>query len=303
MSHRAACWIPILLAAIGCIDRSPPSRPESHPPLFNLDGQALHPFEQPGVKAVALIFVLPDCPIANSYFPAINRLQAEFAPQGVELIVVQADPATTAEQARGHAKEYRIEPPVVLDADHAWVTRAQGHADAGGRRHFARGRNPLSRPDRRPVCWIGSEAAARDHARPARRPRSNRPRSERGGAANRSRRLLYPWIAERKVTHAMPFAAGSFTGLTFSDGGTRRRRDRDVQQAHRAAGVPALRGLPPSRRGRAVFAIELCRRQQAGPADSGSRQAPLHAALEERRRARPLCRRAAAERGADRAAG
>ena len=105
---------------IGCTGRPP----KSVPPLIGLESKELRPFGQQGVKAVAMIFVLPDCPIANSYLPEINRLHTEFIPQGVELFVVQADSATTAEQARKHAHEYEIEAPVVLDVDHAWVKRA-----------------------------------------------------------------------------------------------------------------------------------------------------------------------------------
>jgi len=71
-----------------------------------------------------MIFVLTDCPIANSYLPEINRLHEEFATQGIELCIVQADPTTTAERARKHAAEYAIQPPVVLDADHVWARRA-----------------------------------------------------------------------------------------------------------------------------------------------------------------------------------
>ena len=71
-----------------------------------------------------MIFVLPDCPIANSYLPQISGLYEEFEPQGIELCIVQADPTTTADQARKHAAEYAIKPPVVLDSDHAWVRRA-----------------------------------------------------------------------------------------------------------------------------------------------------------------------------------
>jgi AhpC/TSA family len=119
----------ILLLVVGCSGRpqaalSPVTSGASLPPLIDINGNRLGPFEQPGVKAVAMVFVLPDCPIANSYLPAINRLHEELAPQGVELLIVQADPGTTAEQAHQHASEYGITAPVILDADRAWVRRA-----------------------------------------------------------------------------------------------------------------------------------------------------------------------------------
>jgi hypothetical protein len=114
-----------ILAAVGCADHPPPeASSDSLPPLVDLNGQPLRPFEQPGVKALATIFVLPDCPIANSYLPQINRLHEQFAPQGVEFVLVHADPATTAEQARKHVEDYGIGLPMIVDSDHAWVRRA-----------------------------------------------------------------------------------------------------------------------------------------------------------------------------------
>ena len=123
--HIAFVLSSILLLGCTQTKQADPSAPAALPPLIDLNGKPLTPFEKPGTKAVALIFVLPDCPIANAYLPAINRLHAEFASQGVALIVVQADPATTAERARAHAKEYGIAAPVILDAEHAWVRRAR----------------------------------------------------------------------------------------------------------------------------------------------------------------------------------
>lgn len=117
----------LLLA--GCDEPAPVAQPpaaDTHalPPLVDLGGTALRPFERPEMKAVAMIFVLPDCPIANSYLPLVQRMHAEFGPQGVQFLLVQADPGTTPEQARAHAKEYAFEIPVILDANHAWVRRA-----------------------------------------------------------------------------------------------------------------------------------------------------------------------------------
>jgi len=93
-------------------------------PLVDLDGRELGPASDPGVKAIALLFVLSDCPISNAYIPELNRLHQAFGTSGIPLILVHADPATTPDQARQHAHEYKIELPVVLDADHAWMKRA-----------------------------------------------------------------------------------------------------------------------------------------------------------------------------------
>jgi hypothetical protein len=94
------------------------------PSLIDLDGRELGPARDPSVKAIALIFILPECPICNAYIPELNRLHQSFVTGGVQIILVHADAATTAEEARQHAREYKIELPVVLDPHHAWVKKA-----------------------------------------------------------------------------------------------------------------------------------------------------------------------------------
>jgi hypothetical protein len=93
-------------------------------PLVDLDGQQHRPFEDASTKAVVLIFVLPDCPIANACLPEVNRLRAAFADQGIRFFLVQADPRTTAAEAREHATAYQVAAPVVLDPEHFWVRSA-----------------------------------------------------------------------------------------------------------------------------------------------------------------------------------
>jgi hypothetical protein len=94
------------------------------PPLVDLDGRELGPAGDAGVKAIALLFVLSDCPISNAYIPELNRLHQAFSTSGIPLILVHVDEATTPDEARQHAREYKIELPVVLDPDHAWVRKA-----------------------------------------------------------------------------------------------------------------------------------------------------------------------------------
>src|SRR5262245_24691317 len=92
-----------------------------NPVFLDIGGQEQRPFDEPDVKAVALVFVLQDCPIANSYMPELKRLYEQFEPRGVRMIVVESDPKITLAEARRHAAEYQIALPVVVDADHRWV--------------------------------------------------------------------------------------------------------------------------------------------------------------------------------------
>jgi len=94
------------------------------PTLTDLDGRQVELANDPSVKAIALVFILPDCPICNAYIPALNRLHQSLLAGGVQMILVHADAATTADNARQHAREYQIQSPVILDPHHAWVSRA-----------------------------------------------------------------------------------------------------------------------------------------------------------------------------------
>ena len=64
-------------------------------------------------KTVVFIFVLPDCPICNSYVPELNRIRRAF-PQ-IEFYRVYADPDMTTGEARRHSNEYDFGFPGLLD--------------------------------------------------------------------------------------------------------------------------------------------------------------------------------------------
>jgi len=96
----------------------------TEPRLVDVHGQEQRPFEESDARAIVLVFMIHDCPIANSYIPALNRLYDSFEPRGIRFLLLQADPQITLEQAREHAQKYEIKVPVVLDAEHFWVNRA-----------------------------------------------------------------------------------------------------------------------------------------------------------------------------------
>jgi len=89
--------------------------------LTDIHGRRQQPFDDPQTTAVVLVFVLQDCPIANSYIPELNRLHADYEPRGIQLLLVQVDAQASIEDLRKHAQEYRVEFPVVWDERHAWV--------------------------------------------------------------------------------------------------------------------------------------------------------------------------------------
>ena len=91
----------------------------------------------------------------------------------------------------------------------------------------------------------------------------------------------------------------------FARKDSRPRRDggADLRARRRANSLQELRTVPPSRRSRSVLITHVRRRKATRAADCQSHLDPLHAAVAARAGTRAVCRRAAAERRADRHAG
>jgi len=71
---------------------------------------------------VVFIFVLPDCPVCNSYVPELKRLQREFPK--IQFFRVYADPDLTAAEAQRHSKEYDFGFPGLLDPEQQLISKA-----------------------------------------------------------------------------------------------------------------------------------------------------------------------------------
>ncbi len=80
-------------------------------------------FAKDGTKALVLVFIDAECPIANAYQPELRRLEKKFSGQGLRFIMIHADPDTGLEKAKTHAREFGITAPVCIDKEHRWVKR------------------------------------------------------------------------------------------------------------------------------------------------------------------------------------
>ena len=109
--------------------------------LGDIEGMVHAPFANGETKAVVLVFVSTDCPIANYYQPTLRRLQKEF--QGVAFFQVHPDPETPVAEVRKHAGEFEVAASVVIDAGQA----------ARGWESGARNRSARSSPCWGPACW------------------------------------------------------------------------------------------------------------------------------------------------------
>ncbi len=105
----------VLTLLAGCAV-SPPSWPDAR----SLDpGTSWASVWQPGAITV-LVFVVPDCPIANQMVPELLALAREFGECGVAVRAVHVDPDATRSDLRAHAEDYGYAGSidVLWDPDH-----------------------------------------------------------------------------------------------------------------------------------------------------------------------------------------
>ena len=57
---------------------------------------------------VVLVFLSPECPVANAEIPVLNQLAAEFTPRGFGFVGAYADPALALPVLRRHAADYHL---------------------------------------------------------------------------------------------------------------------------------------------------------------------------------------------------
>jgi thiol-disulfide isomerase/thioredoxin len=81
----------------------------------DLSGNPIHQLAPPGTKAVVLFFAASDCPISNRYIPEIERLNQEFASQGVAFWWVYPNPTDTAEVVHRHQQQFNFHAKIILD--------------------------------------------------------------------------------------------------------------------------------------------------------------------------------------------
>ena len=93
--------------------------------VSDLDGHPQRPLSVTDAAAHVLVFLAPDCPIANSYAPELAALIAEHREDPIHFFFVYVDPEITAAQARQHRDEYGLPGTIVLDPDQRLV-RATG---------------------------------------------------------------------------------------------------------------------------------------------------------------------------------
>ena len=75
------------------------------------------PFADEDSKAIALVFIATDCPIANYFQPTLAKLTEEFISDGVQFYMVHPNPDLKLDAAIKHAEDFGITTPVIMDTD------------------------------------------------------------------------------------------------------------------------------------------------------------------------------------------
>jgi hypothetical protein len=90
--------------------------------LLDLDNRPIDPFRAgEHSRAIVFLFTSVDCPISNRYAPAVKRLHATFAPQGISFWLVYPNPAERPQAIREHAKAFDYPVHALRDPKHALV--------------------------------------------------------------------------------------------------------------------------------------------------------------------------------------
>ena len=87
-------------------------------PLLDTSGAIHRLGEKPNSKAVAVVFLSPECPLCQRYIPALNKL-AEGSPAGTEFYGVVSNAAISFVDAAKFAKDYGLKFPLLFDGSAA----------------------------------------------------------------------------------------------------------------------------------------------------------------------------------------
>ena len=92
----------------------------------DLSGKTVDPFREPA-KATVLLFLDPECPIANRYAPLIQRLARQYEALGARFWLVYPDPELPAAKILKHLKEFGYTVKALHDPKHVLVRKAKAH--------------------------------------------------------------------------------------------------------------------------------------------------------------------------------
>lgn len=101
------------------------NRQNKQTPMWrDIGGAKVDPMQLAGHKAAVLMFIMTDCPIANSYAPELNRIAADYRDKGVAFYIVYVDTQVSAAAIRKHFHDYGYRCAALMDPEHTLARRA-----------------------------------------------------------------------------------------------------------------------------------------------------------------------------------
>lgn len=91
----------------------------------DIHGVAHEPFADENTKAIVVVFITTDCPIANYYQPTLSRMTDDYANQGVQFYLCHSDRDTKLEEALEHTADFKPRAHVLLDNEQAIARRLE----------------------------------------------------------------------------------------------------------------------------------------------------------------------------------
>ncbi len=84
----------------------------------DVDGQRHSLYGYKDRKAIVIVFVGTECPIANLYLPRLVELHKQYAAKGVQFLAINSNDQDSAAAVAAHARERKLPLTVAKDADH-----------------------------------------------------------------------------------------------------------------------------------------------------------------------------------------
>jgi peroxiredoxin len=105
-----------LLQANGSNPSSREEKPVADFHIADTTGQSRSLDEFKHKKALVIVFIGTQCPIANSYTPTLIELHEHYAKIGIQLLAINSNKQDSLEDVRVHARERKLPFPVLKDS-------------------------------------------------------------------------------------------------------------------------------------------------------------------------------------------
>ena len=83
--------------------------------MTDVHGKVFRPFENEKLEACVLVFVSPDCPIANTLQPELKAIHQRYQKAAVQFYLVYCAPELDVSSCRQHVEDYSVEMPAIMD--------------------------------------------------------------------------------------------------------------------------------------------------------------------------------------------